>query len=171
MFIVRAMIGGIGIGISTVAASLYISEIAPRHYRGGSRNVQFNIVSHSHRFASNALLPGIGENAWRWMLGWPRFPPSSTRSLPGDPGKPALADWAQGRPCCRSEGLKLIQPERIAGQIESSRCDSAPLRSASALENSGPAVASADPAGLPGGLFQPDVGHHAILYSRRAFLR
>src|SRR3990170_3727578 len=34
MFIVARVIGGIGIGISTVAAPLYISEIAPPAYRG-----------------------------------------------------------------------------------------------------------------------------------------
>src|SRR5882762_5490970 len=33
-FIIARMIGGLGIGISTVAAPLYISEIAPPKYRG-----------------------------------------------------------------------------------------------------------------------------------------
>src|ERR1700683_5837146 len=34
LFIVARFIGGLGIGISTVAAPLYISEIAPPKYRG-----------------------------------------------------------------------------------------------------------------------------------------
>ncbi|MEI9962628.1 MAG: MFS transporter [Limisphaerales bacterium] len=37
MFIAARFIGGLGIGISTVAAPLYISEIAPPAYRGGWR--------------------------------------------------------------------------------------------------------------------------------------
>lgn len=70
-FIVARMIGGLGIGISTVAAPLYISEIAPPSHRGRLAGMfQFNIVfGIVMAFASNALLAGIGENAWRWMLG------------------------------------------------------------------------------------------------------
>jgi MFS family permease len=81
MFIVARVIGGIGIGISTVAAPLYISEIAPPAYRGRLAGMfQFNIVlassspSHPTR-CSPALvkMPGAGCSASR------RFPPSSTR--------------------------------------------------------------------------------------------
>ena len=76
MFIVARVICGIGIGISTVAAPLYISEIAPPAYRGRLAGMfQFNIVfGILIAFASNALLAGIGENAWRWMLGVAAFP-------------------------------------------------------------------------------------------------
>jgi len=70
-FIVARMIGGLGIGISTVAAPLYISEIAPPKYRGRLAGMfQFNIVfGIIIAFLSNWLLAGLGENAWRWMLG------------------------------------------------------------------------------------------------------
>ena len=70
-FIVARFIGGIGIGVSTVAAPLYISEIAPAAHRGRlTAMFQFNIVfGIIVAFVSNALLSGIGENAWRWMLG------------------------------------------------------------------------------------------------------
>jgi MFS transporter, SP family, arabinose:H+ symporter len=45
MFIVSRFIGGLGIGISTVAAPLYISEISPPAYRGRLAGMfQFNIV-------------------------------------------------------------------------------------------------------------------------------
>src|SRR5580704_9536916 len=45
LFIVARMIGGLGIGISTVAAPLYISEIAPARHRGFLTGMfQFNIV-------------------------------------------------------------------------------------------------------------------------------
>jgi MFS transporter, SP family, arabinose:H+ symporter len=76
MFIAARILGGIGIGVSTVAAPLYISEIAPPAYRGRLAGMfQFNIVfGILIAFASNALLVGIGENAWRWMLGVAAFP-------------------------------------------------------------------------------------------------
>jgi sugar porter (SP) family MFS transporter len=70
-FIVARFIGGLGIGISTVVAPLYIAEIAPAEQRGRLAGMfQFNIVfGILIAFLSNALLAGIGENAWRWMLG------------------------------------------------------------------------------------------------------
>ncbi|HET7872440.1 MAG TPA: MFS transporter, partial [Terriglobales bacterium] len=57
-FILARFIGGIGIGISTVAAPLYISEIAPPAYRGRLAGMfQFNIVfGIVIAFASNAAL-------------------------------------------------------------------------------------------------------------------
>src|ERR1700682_2335628 len=76
LFIIARVIGGLGIGISTVAAPLYISEIAPPQHRGRLAGMfQFNIVfGILIAFVSNALLAGIGENAWRWMLGVAAFP-------------------------------------------------------------------------------------------------
>src|SRR5437879_10013977 len=63
LFIVARFIGGLGIGISTVAAPLYISEIAPPAYRGRLAGMfQFNIVfGILIAFLSNALLACIGE--------------------------------------------------------------------------------------------------------------
>jgi MFS transporter, SP family, arabinose:H+ symporter len=76
MFIAARMIGGLGIGISTVVAPMYISEIAPPQHRGRLAGMfQFNIVfGIVVAFASNYLLAGTGENAWRWMLGVAAFP-------------------------------------------------------------------------------------------------
>ena len=49
-FVAARFIGGIGIGISTVPAPLYISEIAPPTYRGRLAGLfQFNIVFDHHR--------------------------------------------------------------------------------------------------------------------------
>ncbi|MEI6715109.1 MAG: sugar porter family MFS transporter [Verrucomicrobiota bacterium] len=75
-FFVARFIGGIGIGVSTVTAPLYISEIAPPAHRGRLAGMfQFNIVfGIVVAFVSNALMSGIGENAWRWMLGVAAFP-------------------------------------------------------------------------------------------------
>jgi len=75
-FMIARFIGGLGVGISTVAAPLYIAEIAPAKYRGRLAGMfQFNIVfGILIAFVSNAALGGIGENAWRWMLGVEAFP-------------------------------------------------------------------------------------------------
>ncbi len=75
-FIVARFIGGVGIGISTVAAPLYISEIAPPAQRGRlAAMFQFNIVlGIVIAFLSNALLAGVGSDAWRWMLGVAALP-------------------------------------------------------------------------------------------------
>lgn len=74
--IAARFIGGIGIGISTVVAPLYISEIAPAKYRGRLAGMfQFNIVfGIIAAYVSNYLLEGIGESAWRWMLGVAALP-------------------------------------------------------------------------------------------------
>jgi sugar porter (SP) family MFS transporter len=76
VFILARLIGGLGIGISTVVAPLYISEIAPPQYRGRLAGMfQFNIVfGVIVADTSNWLLSGVGENAWRWMLGVAAFP-------------------------------------------------------------------------------------------------
>jgi len=75
-FMVARFIGGLGVGISTVVAPLYISEISPPKYRGRLTGMyQFNIVfGILVAFVSNALLSDIGENAWRWMLGIEALP-------------------------------------------------------------------------------------------------
>lgn len=65
-------IGGIGIGVSSVAAPTYISEISTPQTRGRLVAMyQFNIVfGILIAFLSNYFLEGVGgENDWRWMLG------------------------------------------------------------------------------------------------------
>jgi sugar porter (SP) family MFS transporter len=120
-FIAARFIGGLGIGISTVAAPLYISEIAPPAYRGRLAGMfQFNIVfGILIAFLSNALLAGIGENAWRWMLGVAAFPSLLyTLMCFGIPESPR---WLLGRKRDREAGLKvlrLIEPEASPAEIE-----------------------------------------------------
>ena len=121
MFIVARVIGGIGIGISTVAAPLYISEIAPPAYRGRLAGMfQFNIVfGILIAFASNALLAGVGENDWRWMLGVAAFPSILYTVLCF--GIPESPRWLIGRKGDRAAGvrvLKLIEPDASPAQIE-----------------------------------------------------
>ena len=65
-------IGGLGIGISSVVAPTYISEISTPSTRGRlTAMYQFNIVfGILIAFISNYLLQGVGGvNDWRWMLG------------------------------------------------------------------------------------------------------
>lgn len=69
-------LGGIGVGVSTIAAPSYVSEIAPAAKRGRLVALyQFNIVfGILIAYLSNFLLRDIGENAWRWMIGVEAFP-------------------------------------------------------------------------------------------------
>jgi SP family arabinose:H+ symporter-like MFS transporter len=75
-FMIARFIGGLGVGISTVAAPLFISEIAPAKYRGRLAGMfQFNIVfGILIAFVSNHFFSSLGENAWRWMLGAEALP-------------------------------------------------------------------------------------------------
>src|SRR5271157_4387411 len=109
MFIAARVIGGLGIGISTVAAPLFISEIAPPKQRGRLAGMfQFNIVfGILIAFVSNALLAGIGENAWRWMLGVAAFPSLlyalACLALPESPR------WLLSRKGDREAALQVLQ--------------------------------------------------------------
>ena len=65
-------IGGVGIGVSSVVAPTYISEISTPATRGKlGAMYQFNIVfGILAAFLSNYFLQGVGGvNDWRWMLG------------------------------------------------------------------------------------------------------
>jgi sugar porter (SP) family MFS transporter len=65
-------LGGLGIGISSVVAPTYISEISTPSNRGRLVSLyQFNIVfGILIAFLSNYFLQGVGgANDWRWMLG------------------------------------------------------------------------------------------------------
>jgi sugar porter (SP) family MFS transporter len=75
-FAVFRFVGGLGVGISTIAAPAYISEIAPAKQRGRLVGLyQFSLVSGILlAFISNYLLSGVGENDWRWMMGVEAFP-------------------------------------------------------------------------------------------------
>jgi sugar porter (SP) family MFS transporter len=114
-------LGGIGIGVSTVDAPLYISEIAPPAYRGRLAGMfQFNIVfGIIVSFALNYLLKELGENSWRWMLGVAAFPSVVYTVLclfiPESPRW--LLSWKRDREA-GIRVLLLIQPEATRGQVE-----------------------------------------------------
>lgn len=75
-FLVLRFIGGLGVGASSVAAPLYISEISPAHSRGKLVALfQFNIVfGILIAYLSNYLIGGTSPNDWRWMLGVETLP-------------------------------------------------------------------------------------------------
>jgi sugar porter (SP) family MFS transporter len=76
LFMAFRFIGGLGVGASSVAAPMYISEIAPANRRGQlvamfQFNVVFGIVI---AYISNYFIAGSGPNSWRWMLGVEAIP-------------------------------------------------------------------------------------------------
>ena len=125
-FIAARFIGGLGIGVSTVAAPLYISEIAPPAYRGRLAGMfQFNIVfGIVIAFASNAVIARIGgADAWRWMLGIAAVP--SVVYAVMCLGLPESPRWLIGRKGDRAGGLAVLQliepestPARLAAQAD-----------------------------------------------------
>jgi sugar porter (SP) family MFS transporter len=119
--ILARFIGGLGVGISTVAAPMYIAEIAPPERRGRLAGMfQFNIVfGILIAFLSNALITGVGQHAWRWMLGVEAIPALLYTvlcfTIPESPR------WLLTRKGDRAAGinvLQLLQPEASRTEIE-----------------------------------------------------
>ncbi|HAM70772.1 MAG TPA: MFS transporter [Verrucomicrobiales bacterium] len=130
-FILARVVGGVGIGISTVVAPLYISEIAPPAQRGRLAGMfQFNIVfGIVVAFLSNALLSGVGENAWRWMLGVAAFPSILYTLLCF--GLPESPRWLVARKGDREAAIRvlgLIRPGATRGELENAASEFAASR-------------------------------------------
>ncbi len=120
-FMIARFIGGVGVGVSTVAAPLYISEISPASMRGWLAGLfQFNIVfGILLAFMSNSILEGTSENDWRWMLGVEAIPAIAytlfTFAIPESPR------WLIGMKGRRQEGgeiLAKINPDSSAEEID-----------------------------------------------------
>mgnify|MGYP003674575292 CR=1 FL=1 len=122
-FMVARFIGGVGIGISTVVAPLYISEISPAKSRGRLTALfQFNIVlGILIAFLSNYLIGNFVENnAWRWMLGVEAFPALAFTAfclkIPESPR------WLVGNREDKSDAIEVLQrlnPDCETGEIDS----------------------------------------------------
>ncbi|WP_420148630.1 sugar porter family MFS transporter [Spirosoma sp.] len=76
IFLVFRFFGGLGVGASSVAAPMYITEISPPKSRGRLVGLfQFNVVlGILVAYLSNFLLADAGAEPWRWMLGVQAFP-------------------------------------------------------------------------------------------------
>lgn len=73
IFLVFRFFGGLGVGASSVAAPMYITEISPAKSRGRLVGLfQFNVVLAA--YLSNYLLADVGREPWRWMLGIQALP-------------------------------------------------------------------------------------------------
>src|SRR5690242_1651992 len=122
VFIAARFIGGIGIGISTVAAPLYISEIAPPAQRGRlAAMFQFNIVlGIVIAFASNAALARVGPDAWRWIRGVAAIPSLIYMVMAfGLPESPRWLLTRKGDRFAALHVLSLVMPGASLNELES----------------------------------------------------
>ena len=114
MFSFFRFLGGLGVGASSVAAPIYISEIAPAKNRGKLVAMyQFNIVfGILIAFLSNYLIGQyLGQNAWRWMLGIEALPAIIyTIMVLGVPNSPRWLLMKGGAEEKAKSLLKMINP-------------------------------------------------------------
>jgi sugar porter (SP) family MFS transporter len=70
-FMLFRFVGGVAIGVSSIAAPAYIAEIAPPAWRGrlGALFQTMIVIGILVAFLSNYLIAGAGPNDWRFMLG------------------------------------------------------------------------------------------------------
>ncbi|HRJ71557.1 MAG TPA: sugar porter family MFS transporter [Terrimicrobiaceae bacterium] len=115
------IIGGVGVGASTVICPLYLAEISPAQWRGRlGAFFQFNIVlGILLAFLSNFLigLIGLGDTEWRWKLGVQALPALAFWILLK--GIPESPRWLvmRGRTKEAAEVLRRTGAEDADGQI------------------------------------------------------
>ncbi|MGE0493671.1 MAG: sugar porter family MFS transporter [Vulcanimicrobiota bacterium] len=120
-FMFFRFLGGIGVGASSVAAPMYISEISPTDKRGRLTALfQFNIVTGILcAYMSNYLLTGIGGTAWRWMLGVEALPALAfTLMVLAVPRSPRWLYSKLGDAAAAREVLELIDPSTAEAELE-----------------------------------------------------
>ncbi|NIM52282.1 MAG: sugar porter family MFS transporter [Gemmatimonadales bacterium] len=119
-------LGGLGVGASTIAAPAYVSEIAPPDRRGRLVALyQFNIVfGILVAFVSNYLLQGMGEQAWRWMVGVEAVPALVyTLLVLGVPNSPRWLMVSRGDPEGARKILEMVSPGQDATLVLNSMQD------------------------------------------------
>jgi sugar porter (SP) family MFS transporter len=113
-FLLFRFLGGLGVGASSVAAPLYITEVSPAASRGRMVAMfQINVVAGILiAYLSNYLLQGLGDQAWRWMLGIQALPSVVFwLALLGVPESPRWLVLKKGDRAGALKTLQLIDPE------------------------------------------------------------
>jgi len=122
LFLVFRLLGGLGVGISSVTAPIYISEVSPADRRGRLVGLfQFNVVlGILVSYLSNYLISQGGEASWRWMLGVQAFPSALFLTLiyfiPESPRWLILKKGETGRAL---EILRVINPLNCEQELAS----------------------------------------------------
>lgn len=75
-FLVARFLGGLGVGVASTIAPLYLAEVSPREIRGRIVTLnQIAIVSGILvAYLTNWILAFFGGDAWRWMFGSAALP-------------------------------------------------------------------------------------------------
>ncbi len=123
-FMFFRFIGGLGVGASSVAAPMYISEIAPARARGRLVALfQFNVVlGILLAFASNYLIKGSGVNDWRWMLGVEALPAALFVALvPFIPRSPRWLIVRENNEAEARDILTSLDPDDVDESIQAIR--------------------------------------------------
>ncbi|MBB1286562.1 sugar porter family MFS transporter [Flavisolibacter sp. BT320] len=124
-FSLLRFIGGVGIGVSSVAAPTYVSEISTPATRGRLVALyQFNIVfGILIAFLSNYFLEGVGgENDWRYMLGIMTIPSVLYSLLVlGVPESPRWLLARKGNVQAAENVLKKLGVQDVASEITAIR--------------------------------------------------
>ncbi len=114
IFLLFRFLGGLGVGASSVAAPMYITEISPAKSRGKLVGLfQFNVVlGILVAYLSNFLLSGLGDESWRWMLGIQALPSLIFLiAVLNIPESPRWLLLRKGKVTEAREVLNLIDPE------------------------------------------------------------
>jgi len=114
MFLIFRFLGGLGVGASSVAAPMYITEISPAKSRGRLVALfQFNVVlGILIAYLSNFLLEGVGDEPWRWMLGVQAFPSLIFLiAVLNIPESPRWLLLQKGNVAAARDVLNMIDPE------------------------------------------------------------
>jgi sugar porter (SP) family MFS transporter len=120
-FMIFRFLGGLGVGASSVTAPMYISEVSPAGSRGKLVALfQFNIVfGILVAYLSNFLIAGVGNLAWRWMLGVEAIPAVTfVVAILNIPESPRWLIVKKGEVETAKRTLAIINPDNVDEQIK-----------------------------------------------------
>ena len=129
---IARLVGGFAVGVSSIAAPIYIAEISPAEKRGRLGGMfQFNIVlgmvvSQFVNWWIGSPGAGFGDSAWRWMLGAMAVPALAftVAALFLEESPRYLAMRGESRSCATADGRAAF-PHAAARRVE----DNAPYQS------------------------------------------